>query len=263
MKGSDFLDKVILRTENLSIQFGALKAVNDVSISIVENKFTTVLGPNGAGKTTFFNLISGLYKASAGTVYFKGQDITNLTPQQRIHAGMGRSFQLTNVFPGLSARENVRLSVQSAAHVGYNRLLRSYQKYDEINAETDRLLEKILLTDKADTLASGLSHGEQRKLELGMVLAQKPELLLLDEPTAGMSVEEVPIMIELLQRIKEMGDTTIVLIEHKMNMVKALSDTLIILHNGELLCEGDPDTVSQNPEVMAAYLGGGVLNVSD
>jgi len=262
MKGSDFLDKVLMRTEGLSIQFGALKAVNNVSISIVEHKFTTVLGPNGAGKTTFFNLISGLYKPTSGKVYFRDQDITNFTPQQRIHAGMGRSFQLTNVFPGLTARENVRLSVQSAAHVGYGRLLRSYKKYSEINAETDRLLDKILLTDKAETRASALSHGEQRKLELGMVLAQKPELLLLDEPTAGMSVEEVPIMIDLLQRIKDMGDTTIVLIEHKMNMVKALSDTLIILVNGELLCEGDPEEVSQNPEVMAAYLGGGVVDVS-
>jgi len=262
VKGSDFLDNVILRTENLSIQFGALKAVNDVSVSIEKNKFTTILGPNGAGKTTFFNLISGLYKASAGKVFLRDQDITKFTPQQRIHAGMGRSFQLTNVFPALSARENVRLSVQSAARVSLGRLLRNYQKYSEINAETDRLLEKILLTDKAEVKASKLSHGEQRKLELGMVLAQKPEILLLDEPTAGMSIEEVPVMIDLLQRIKDLGDTTIVLIEHKMNMVKALSDTLVILVNGELLCEGDPETVSQNPEVMAAYLGGGVINVS-
>jgi len=256
------LDKAILRTENLSIQFGALKAVNDVTISIEQNKFTTILGPNGAGKTTVFNLISGFYKPSAGKVYFKDVDITNYTPQQRIHAGMGRSFQLTNVFPNLTAWENVRLSVQSAARISFSRLLRPYHKYTEINDETERLLEKILLRDKADTKASGLSHGEQRKLELGMVLAQKPDVLLLDEPTAGMSVEEVPVMIELLQRIKDMGDTTIVLIEHKMNMVKALSDTLIILVNGELLCEGDPETVSNNPEVMAAYLGGGVLNVA-
>jgi len=257
-----FLGEAILRTENLSIQFGALKAVNNVTVSIEKQKFTTILGPNGAGKTTFFNLISGLYKVSSGKVYFKDQDVTNFTPQQRIRIGMGRSFQLTNVFPALSAHENVRLSVQSAAKVGYSKLLKDHRKYRAINEETERLLEKILLADKAHIKASNLSHGEQRKLELGMVLAQKPEVLLLDEPTAGMSVEEVPVMIDLLQRIKDMGDTTIVLIEHKMHMVKALSDTLVILVNGELLCEGDPESVSCNPEVMASYLGGGVVNVT-
>jgi len=255
------LDDIILRTENISIQFGALKAVNNVSISIVKDKLTTVLGPNGAGKTTFFNLISGLYKATSGKVYFKDVDITRYTPQQRIHAGMGRSFQLTNVFPELLARENVRLAVQSSANVGFN-LFKSYKSYNAINDETDRLIKDMLLEDKADVKAGDLTHGEQRKLEMAMVLAQKPEILLLDEPTAGMSVEEVPVMIELLQRIKDSGTTTIVLIEHKMNMVKALSDTLIIMVNGEFLCEGDPETVSQNPDVMAAYLGGGAVNVS-
>lgn len=255
------MENTILRTENLSIHFGALKAVHDVTLSIQKDKFTTVLGPNGAGKTTFFNLISGLYKPLTGKVYFKDRDITNLTPQQRIKAGMGRSFQLTNVFPALTARENVRLSVQSAAKVGF-RMFRSFENYSDINSETERLLEQTLLQDKADVRASDLTHGEQRKLELGMVLAQKPEVLLLDEPTAGMSVEEVPIMIELLERVKGIENTTIVLIEHKMNMVKALSDILIVLVNGELLCQGDPESVSQNPDVMAAYLGGGVIRVT-
>ena len=256
------MENAILRTENLSISFGALKAVNNVSLSIEEKKFTTILGPNGAGKTTFFNLLSGFFKAATGKIYFKDRDITNLTPQQRIHAGLGRSFQLTNVFPALTAHENVRLSVQSAANLGFTKLFRSYRRYNDIITETDRLLEKILLADKAEVRAGDLTHGEQRKLELGMVLAQKPEVLLLDEPTAGMSVEEVPVMIDLLQRIKDMGDSTIVLIEHKMGMVKALSDTLVVLVNGELLCVGDPETVSNNPDVLAAYLGGGVISVS-
>ena len=261
-RGVIFLENAILRTEGLSIQFGALKAVNNVSVSIVEKKFTTILGPNGAGKTTFFNLISGFFKAASGKVFFKDRDITNLTPQERIHAGMGRSFQLTNVFPALTAHENVRLSVQSAADLGFTKLFKSYRRYNDIITETDRLLDNILLGDKASVVAGDLTHGEQRKLELGMVLAQKPEVLLLDEPTAGMSVEEVPIMIDLLQRIKDAGDSTVVLIEHKMGMVKTLSDTLIVLVNGELLCEGDPETVSNNPEVLSAYLGGGVVSVS-
>ncbi|MCL2203394.1 MAG: ABC transporter ATP-binding protein [Defluviitaleaceae bacterium] len=256
------MGNILLRTENLSIQFGALKAVNDVSLSIEADKFTAILGPNGAGKTTFFNLISGLYKPSSGKVFFKDKEITKLTPQQRIHAGMGRSFQLTNVFPALSAHENVRLSVQSAAKVRFNKLVKSYRKYTDIYEETDRILQRILLFDKAYTRAGDLSHGEQRKLELGMVLAQKPEVLLLDEPTAGMSIEEVPVMIDLLRSIKDAGDTTIVLIEHKMNMVKALSDVIVVLVNGEVLCQGDPEAVSNDPAVMAAYLGGGVVSVA-
>ena len=256
------MGNIILRTEDLSIQFGALKAVNKVSLSIEADKFTSILGPNGAGKTTFFNLVSGRYKPTGGKVFFKDKDVTELTPQQRIHAGMGRSFQLTNVFPALSVHENVRLSVQSAAKVKFTRLFKSYKRYTDIYEETDRILERILLNDKPHVKAGDLTHGEQRKLELGMVLAQKPEVLLLDEPTAGMSVEEVPVMIDLLKDIKDAGETTIVLIEHKMNMVKALSDVLVVLVNGELLCEGDPETVAGNPEVMAAYLGGGVINVS-
>lgn len=254
------MDEVILRTENISIQFGALKAVNEVSISIVKDKFTTILGPNGAGKTTFFNLLSGLYKPTGGKVFFKDKDITKFTPQERIHAGLGRSFQLTNVFPNLTVLENVRLAVQSASGVGY-RLFKSYESYGEVNDRASQLLGQVLLQDKYYLNASDLTHGEQRKLELAMVLALDPEVMLLDEPTAGMSVEEVPVMIDLLQQIKSTG-TTIVLIEHKMNMVKALSDTLIIMVNGELLCEGDPESVSQNPEVMEAYLGGGVINVT-
>lgn len=256
------MGNIILRTEGLSIEFGALKAVNNVSLSIKADKFTAILGPNGAGKTTFFNLVSGLYKPSAGKVFFKDKDVTGYTPQQRIHAGMGRSFQLTNVFPALSAHENVRLSVQSAAKVKFTKLFKSYTRYTDIFEETDRILKRILLHDKADVRAGNLTHGEQRKLELGMVLAQKPEVLLLDEPTAGMSIEEVPIMIDLLKSIKDTGETTIVLIEHKMNMVKALSDVIVVLANGELLCEGDPETVSNDPAVMAAYLGGGVVHVA-
>ena len=254
------MNEIILRTENISIQFGALKAVNDVSISIEKNKFTTILGPNGAGKTTLFNLLSGLYEPSSGKVFLKDKDITRLTPQERIREGMCRSFQLTNVFPKLTVHENVRLAVQSAAGIGF-KLFRNYKKYDEVNEGTGRLLEQVMLQEKDYMRASDLSHGEQRKLELAMVLALKPEVLLLDEPTAGMSVEEVPVMIDLLRQIKGTG-VTIVLIEHKMNMVKALSDKLIIMVNGEFLCEGDPETVSRNPDVMEAYLGGGVINVT-
>ena len=254
------MSEIIIRTENLSVQFGALKATNNVSLEIEKNKFTTILGPNGAGKTTFFNLLSGQLKPTEGKIFLGDIDITKFTPQQRIHAGMGRSFQLTNIFPMLTVFENVRLAVQSASGIGF-KLFKDHKKYSDINIKTEELLAQVLLSDKLESIASKLSHGEQRKLELAMVLALEPEVLLLDEPTAGMSVEEVPIMIDMLKKIKETG-TTVVLIEHKMNMVKALSDVLIILVNGELLCKGNPEEVSQNPTVMKAYLGGGVVDVT-
>ncbi len=254
------MSEVVIRTENLCVQFGALKATNNVSLEIEKNKFTTILGPNGAGKTTFFNLLSGQLKPTSGKIFLNDKEITNFSVQQRIAEGMGRSFQLTNIFPQLSVFENVRLAVQAHAKIGY-KLFTSYKKYKKINEKTQELLNKVLLSDKGELIASNLSHGEQRKLELALVLALEPEVLLLDEPTAGMSVEEVPVMIDMLKNIKASG-TTVVLIEHKMNMVKALSDVLIILVNGELLIKGDPEEVSQNPTVMKAYLGGGVVDVT-
>lgn len=252
------MGETLIRTEKLGISFGAHKAVHNVDLELEKNVFTTILGPNGAGKTTLFNLISGLLKPTSGKIYFKGTDITGLSPIDRVKMGMGRSFQLTNVFPSLTAYENVRLSVQAHANIGY-KIFTDHRKFKKINEKTEEILENVLLTDKKDFRASELSHGEQRKLELGMVLALEPEVLLLDEPTAGMAIEEVPTMIDILQKTKEQG-TTIILIEHKMDMVKTLSDKLIIIVNGMKLIEGDPETVSKDPEVLKAYLGGGVLN---
>ncbi len=174
--------------------------------------------------------------------------------------GMGRSFQLTNVFPSLTTYENVRLSTQAYKNIGY-KIFKDYRDYTDLNERTNQILERVLLWDKRNLKAAELTHGgDQRKLELGMVLALNPEVLLLDEPTAGMSIEEVPTMVEILEDTKERG-TTIVLIEHKMDLVKALSDNLIIIVNGSKLIEGgDPEEVSKNPEVLKAYLGGGILN---
>jgi branched-chain amino acid transport system ATP-binding protein len=247
----------LIRTENLGISFGAHKAVYNVDLEIEKNVFTTILGPNGAGKTTLFNLISGLLKPTDGKIFFKGTDITGLSPIERVRMGMGRSFQLTNVFPSLTAYENVRLSIQAHENIGY-KLFTDFRKFKNLNEKTEEILDRVLLNDKKFFKASVLTHGDQRKLELGMVLALEPEVLLLDEPTAGMSIEEVPTMIEILNKTKDQG-TTIVLIEHKMNLVKSLSDKLIILVNGMKLVEGDPEEVSKDPEVLKAYLGGGVL----
>lgn len=248
----------LIRTENLTISFGAHRAVNNVTLSLERNKFTTILGPNGAGKTTLFNLISGLLKPTEGKIFFKGTDVTGLSPIERVRMGMGRSFQLTNVFPHLTTYENVRLAMQARENIGY-RIFTDHRSFHQLNEKTDEILERVLLKDKRQFIAGNLSHGEQRKLELGMVLALEPEVLLLDEPTAGMAIEEVPTMVDILNKTKKLG-TTIILIEHKMDMVKTLSDKLMIIVNGGMLVEGDPEEVSRNPEVLKAYLGGGVLN---
>jgi len=248
----------LIRTEKLGISFGAHRAVSGMDLALEKNVFTTILGPNGAGKTTLFNLISGLLSPTEGKIFFKGAEITALSPIDRVNMGMGRSFQLTNVFPSLTAYENVRLAMQSKEKIGYQ-IFTDHRRFGRLKERTEAILERVLLRDKMHYRASELSHGEQRKLELGMVLALDPEVLLLDEPTAGMAIEEVPAMIHILQETKKQG-TTIILIEHKMDMVKTLSDKLIIIVNGTKLIEGDPEAVSKDPEVLKAYLGGGVLD---
>ena len=255
------MSETLIETKNLTINFGGLKAVNDVSISVKKGLFTTIIGPNGAGKTTLFNLISGLLQPTEGLVYFKGTDITGLSPMQRVAMGIGRSFQLTNVFPKLSVHENVRLALQSREKIGY-KIFTSYKKFSALEEEASALLEQVLLDDKMYSPASSLNHGEQRKLELAMVLAMKPDILLLDEPTAGMALEEVPAMFELLSKTKKEQKNTVLLIEHKMDLVTKLSDTVIVLVNGSVLTEGTAAEVSENPEVLKAYLGGGILNGS-
>jgi branched-chain amino acid transport system ATP-binding protein len=230
-----------------------------VNIVIEKGLFTTIIGPNGAGKTTFFNLISGLLRPTGGQVLYKGTDVTHLSPVQRVAMGMGRSFQLTNVFPALTVQENVRLALQAQARIGF-RMFTDYRKFRHLTGKTEALLEQVLLQEKKDFPAANLTHGEQRKLELAMVLALEPEVLLLDEPTAGMALEEVPTMFDLLAATKKQADKTIVLIEHKMDLVTGLSDQVIVLVNGAVLAQGSPAGVAANPAVLAAYLGGGILS---
>ncbi len=245
----------LLETKDLSIGFGGHIAVSEVNFSLEPFMFKSIIGPNGAGKTTFFNLLSGQLKPSKGQVFFKGTEITKLSPSARTKLGIGRSFQITNVFPNLSVLENVRLAVQSQAGVMFN-IFKHYRSYSYFEEKAYELLDQVLLTNKANDFARNLAHGEKRKLEIAMLLALDSELLLLDEPTAGMSLEEVPAILEVIREIRDRRDRTILLIEHKMDMVLHLSDQVSVLFNGKLLADGSPEEIMNNAQVQSAYLGG-------
>ena len=247
----------IVETRDLTIRFGGQVAVDRVSLQVETFSLKSIIGPNGAGKTTLFNLITGQYKPTEGRILLKGRDITRLGPARRTRLGMGRSFQLTNIFHNLSVLENVRVAVQSRKGIGFN-FWNHYLHFPELEDEALRLLREVLLDDKRDVPASELTHGEQRKLEIAILLSLNPEILLLDEPTAGMGQEEVPAVLEILERIKSRRDRTILLVEHKMDMIMTLSDTIAVLQNGALIAEGDPDTIYRSDAVKEAYLGGGI-----
>lgn len=247
----------LIRTEGLSIRFGGNVAVNQVNLSVAPFCVKSIIGPNGAGKTTLFNLLSGQYRPTSGSIFYKGRDITELKASDRTLLGLGRSFQLTNIFPNLTVLENVRLALQSKKGIGMV-FWRHYRKYSELEDRAYELLQKVLLAPKWEALASELTHGEQRKLEIAILLALEPEVLLLDEPTAGMSLEEVPAILDLIRQIKDGGDRTILLVEHKFDMIMSLSDSIAVLKEGKLICDDTPEAVSCNPVVLEAYLGGGV-----
>lgn len=247
--------ETLIETKNLTIAFGGHIAVDHVNMTVPKNQFISIIGPNGAGKTTFFNLLSGQLAPTEGEIFFHGENITKLSPTVRTRKGIGRSFQITNVFPNLSVLENVRLAVQSQAGIRYQMLV-SFKKYKDLEEKAVEWLQMVMLDDKKETLASNLAHGEKRKLEIAMLLALNTEVLLLDEPTAGMSLEEVPAILDVIRRIKEKGDRTILLIEHKMDMILDLSDTVMVLFNGRLLADGTPDEIMKNETVQSAYLGG-------
>jgi len=247
-----------LETRDLSIRFGGHVAVNAVSCAFHPGTLTAIVGPNGAGKTTYFNLISGQLKSSAGRVLFQGADITALPASQRARRGLGRAFQLTNLFPYLSVHENVRLAVQSRRGAGLD-LVRTWQHHRELIDDADDVLDQVGLTARRNTRAGLLPHGDQRKLEVAMLIALRPLVFLFDEPTAGMSVDEVPVILDLIRAIKARRDRTILLVEHKMDVVRSLADRIVVLHNGELVADGDPASVIALPVVQEAYLG--VANV--
>src|SRR5438874_8210219 len=244
----------LLETRDLTIRFGGHVAVDAVSCTFRPGELTAIVGPNGAGKTTYFNLISGQLPASAGKVLLNDRDITREPAPVRTRAGIGRAFQLTNLFPRLSVAENVRLAVQSAAGVHYD-MLRPWMRHTELIARADAVLERVALSHRRDIPAAALSHGDQRKLEVALMIALEPKIFMFDEPTAGMSVDEVPVVLDLIAQLKQDASKIILLVEHKMDVVRSLADRIIVLHNGKLVADGKPAEVMASPVVQEAYLG--------
>ncbi len=247
-------DSILLETRELVRVFGGLRAVDGVSMRVKAHTLHTIIGPNGAGKTTFFNLLSGNIRPTSGKVIYKGRDITEMPAYRRVHIGIGRSFQITNVFPNLTVLENVRLAAQAVGGDNY-KLWRHFRHFRAYEERAWAILQQVGLADRAALPARLLPHGGKRKLELGILLAADPDLLLLDEPTAGMAREEIPMLMEVIQSVREVGNKTIILVENKMDLVMNVSDRISVMHQGQLLAEGTPLEIAGNPTVQKAYLG--------
>ncbi|MBC7601874.1 MAG: ABC transporter ATP-binding protein [Ramlibacter sp.] len=248
----------MLATKDLTVRFGGHVAVNAVTCAFQPGTLTAIVGPNGAGKTTYFNLISGQLKASAGQVTLDGRELSGFSASQRTRAGLGRAFQLTNLFPRLSVLENVRLAVQatrSGPHRhGFN-LWSIWSDHKALTQRADEVLHAVGMAGKENELVANLPHGDQRKLEVALLMALESKVFMFDEPTAGMNAAEVPVILNLIRKLKEDASKTILLVEHKMDVVRELADRIIVLHNGSLVADGLPAEVIASPIVQEAYLG--------
>ncbi len=244
----------ILETRGLRKNFGDLAAVAGVDLHFREGELAAVIGPNGAGKTTFFNLVTGRLKPTAGKVYFRGRDITRLPPHRIARIGISRIFQITNLFPDLTVYQNIRVAVlskmrQTAKMLTLDRNLKG------ANDETDRILDTIGLSDKRNSPCGVISHGDQRLVETGVALAIDPVLLLLDEPTGGMGPEETDEMVKFIRGLTDKQNTTILLVEHDMNVVFSIAERIVVMHQGEIIADGKPDEIRADSKVREAYLG--------
>jgi branched-chain amino acid transport system ATP-binding protein len=244
---------ILLETINLSKQFGALQAVRDVNLRIEERTIHSVIGPNGAGKTTLFNAVAGVFLPTSGRVLFQGNDITNSKIYERSHLGIGRSYQVTSIFPELTVKENIRLAVQSRGNRNF-RIFQNANRLKDVESRTTSILDEVGLKDIAIEKAGAVSYGYQRSLEVGIALATNPILLLLDEPTSGMPPDEARRMMNLIKRISQ--GLTVLLIEHHMEVVMTISDRITVLQQGKVIAEGKPEEVQKNESVKRAYLGG-------
>ncbi|WP_298928915.1 ABC transporter ATP-binding protein [uncultured Ramlibacter sp.] len=248
----------MLATKDLTIRFGGHVAVNAVTCAFQPGTLTAIVGPNGAGKTTYFNLISGQLRASSGQVTLDGRDLSGLSASARTRAGLGRAFQLTNLFPRLTVLENIRLAVQATRDGAHRRGLNLWSVWSDhkgLMERADEVLQAVALADKAGELVASLPHGDQRKLEVALLMALESKVFMFDEPTAGMNSAEAPVILNLIRKLKEDRSKTILLVEHKMDVVRELADRIIVLHNGSLVADGEPAEVIASPIVQEAYLG--------
>lgn len=248
----------LLKTVNLGVSFGGHQAVNDVSAAFSGGALTAIVGPNGAGKTTYFNLISGQIRSTTGEVWLGADNVTAMSPAQRAKKGLGRAFQLTNLFPRLTVLENVRLVVQSKQPGKHRHGLNLWSIWSDEAALIEaalNILTMVSMESRRDELVANLSHGDQRKLEVAMLIAMDPQVYMFDEPTAGMSSDEAPVVLDLIRNLKSISHKTILLVEHKMDVVRDLADRIIVLHNGCLVADGAPAEVIASDIVQEAYLG--------
>ena len=248
----------MLETHDLTVRFGGHVAVNAVTCRFEPGTLTAIVGPNGAGKTTYFNLISGQLPATTGSVRLNGNDLTRLPASARTRAGLGRAFQLTNLFPNLSVLENVRLAVQASQDGRHRRglnLWSIWRDHAALTARAREILASVSMLAQDKVPVSSLPHGDQRKLEVALLMALEPAVYMFDEPTAGMSHDEAPVILDLIRALKQDRTKTILLVEHKMDVVRELADRIIVLHNGTLVADGAPAQVMSLPIVQEAYLG--------
>ncbi len=240
----------ILKTELLTVRFGGLAALSQVNFEVKRGNVCAIIGPNGAGKSTFFNCLTGVLRPTGGSIFFNGEDVTGLPSNAISQKGIARSYQITNILPNATVLENVRIAAQSRRHA-WN-MVRHHSEFADINAKAEAALDSVGLLGKAYELAANLSHGEQRNLEIGIALATEPKLLCLDEPTAGMSAAETHDTMQLVRKIGK--NLTILIVEHDMQVVMELCDRITVLHYGQILAEGTPDEIQQNPKVLEVYL---------
>jgi branched-chain amino acid transport system ATP-binding protein len=247
----------ILETDGVVKEFGELAAVADVSIGVEEEEIRSIIGPNGAGKSTLFNLISGLMAPTAGTVRFDDEDITGLHPHEITARGVARSFQITDIFDSLTVHENVRLACQ-AGDDSRDSMWRHADDLGAVNDAAERIIDDIGLSERAGESAKDLAYGDQRKLEIGLAVANDPELLMLDEPTAGMGQEDTQGTIQLVRRLAQERNFTLLLIEHDLEIVMSISDRITVLTGGSVIAEGPPKQIREDERVQEAYIGGTV-----